>query len=180
MRISSRELILGVITGAVVLFGITFVLLSSKVDYWQQLNVNEKKILNVIKQDMKMVEQKEKWDKQFIDLKDMLPQYPRDKKVGVFWVSIMNQLAAKHGVKILKHKEGQEKQHGEVYELPIMCREWEGNLDSVVHFLFDLQSKGAMLDIRFLRIRPRGKDVLKGEFSLYCAYTRGEVEESEK
>jgi hypothetical protein len=66
--------------------------------------------------------------------------------------------------------------------LPIECREWEASLDALVRFLFELQSEGAMLDIRQLLIKPRGQGILRGRFTLYCAYARagdagaGEVE----
>jgi hypothetical protein len=59
-----------------------------------------------------------------------------------------------------------------VYELAIDCREWEATLDPLVRFLFDLQSEGAMFDVRQLMIKPKGKGVLRGRFALYCAYTR--------
>ena len=77
-------------------------------------------------------------------------------------------------MKISKRQPGEEKQQGEVYELPIECREWEGSLDAITHFLFDLQSEGAMMDIRHLLIKPKGEGVLGGRFWLHCAYTRGQ------
>ena len=76
--------------------------------------------------------------------------------------------------RILKRQVGEEEKHGDVYELPIDCRDWEATLDSLTHFLFDLQAENAMLDVRQLLIRPN-KDAskLRGRFLLNCAYTRG-------
>ena len=61
---------------------------------------------------------------------------------------------------------------GDVFELPIEVRDWEGSLEALVGFLFELQSQGAMLDIRHLVMKPNEKKVLRGRFVLYCAYTR--------
>ena len=54
------------------------------------------------------------------------------------------------------------------------CKEWEGSLEALVHFLYDLESKGVMLDMRSMYIKPNPADRthLKGSFVIYCAYMR--------
>jgi len=63
---------------------------------------------------------------------------------------------------------------GDVYEMAIDCKEWDGTLDALVHFLYGLESAGVMLDMRQMFIRPSPVDHshLKGSFVLYCAYMR--------
>jgi hypothetical protein len=50
-------------------------------------------------------------------------------------------------------------------------------LDAIVKFLYDLQSQGAMMDVRKLMMKPHGVApqggyLMKGRFSLTCAYTK--------
>jgi hypothetical protein len=171
MKLSSRESILFLVTFAVVFFCGSFFFVGPKIDEWKSVYRDCKSASAKIESYKRLVAQRHEWQEKFNVLSSHLPQYPADKNLDVHWKGVMDRLAIKHNVKILEHKAGQEKQDGEVYELPIECRRWEGDLESIAHFLFDLQSEGAMLDVRFLRIRV-GKGVLRGAFSLYCAYTR--------
>ena len=69
---------------------------------------------------------------------------------------------------------GAEKPVGDVFEIAIECKEWEGSLDALVHFLYDLESAGVMLDMRqmFMRPHPTNRGLLRGTFTLHCAYMR--------
>lgn len=176
MRFSSREAVLALVAVAVILFGGSAMLVKPKLVYWKELRAKQAEVIRHIEQDKRLVAEREKWTKQLEALSKMLPQHSPDKKVDVYWLSIMDNLATKHGVEISKRQAGEEKKQGDVYELPIECKEWEGSLDSIVHFLFDLQSEGAMLDIRQLLIKPKEKGLLRGRFLLYCAYTRAPQE----
>jgi len=172
VKFSSREAMLALVAAAVILFGGSAMLVKPKLVYWKELRAKQGDVIQHIEQDKRLVAERGKWTNQLEALSKMLPQHPADKKVDVYWLSIMDNLASKHGVKISKRQAGEEKKQGDVYELPIDCNEWEGNLDSIVHFLFDLQSEGAMLDIRQLLIKQKEKGLLRGRFSLCCAYTR--------
>jgi hypothetical protein len=172
MKLSQREIILAMITGAVVLFGMTIILARSKIDEWKDVRKMQDDLIIQLQKNKEIIASREIWQKKLNELQKSLPEYAADKKMDVQWLSTMDELASKHGVKILKRQAGEEKVVGDVYELPIECKEWEGNLNATVHFLFDLQSQGAMLDIRQLQMKPKSGDVLKGFFSLYCAYAK--------
>ena len=101
----------------------------------------------------------------------MLPHHPADQDVGTFWLATMDKIAAEHEVLITSRQVKQEKEMGEVYELPIEVR-WRADLESLTLFLFDLQTKGAMLDVRQLSISVKDKGLLTGTFRMNCAYTR--------
>jgi len=89
----------------------------------------------------------------------------------------MDSVATRNGFTIARRQTGKEAEVGDVYELPIDCKDWEGSLESLVKFLYDLNREGAMLDVRQLYVRPSNKPgYLKGTFTLYCAYMRGDVE----
>ena len=172
MKLSQREYSLIIITVTAALFGVTILLARPKVEEWKNLRLEQNKLMSEMEKFKELVGNKDTWLNKFEELSKMLPQHPADKKVDVYWLSIMDNLAATHGVSISKRNAGEEKKMGDVYELPIEAKEWEGTLDAIVHFLFDLQSKGAMLDIRQLVMRPKGGGILRGRFILLCAYTR--------
>ena len=147
-----------------------------KIARWNELREEQADMIRQIEQNRKLLAEKKQWEDRYERLRRMLPHHPADRETDVYWLSVMDNLAARHAVKITKRQVRDEKKQGDVYELPIECREWEGTLDAIVHFLFDLQAEGAMLDVRQMLVRPKGKGLLKGRFSLYCAYTRAPAE----
>jgi len=172
MKLSEREWILFLATAMAALFGGSAMLAKPKLEAWRELQQQQAEIGAQIEQDRELVEQTAKWERDFGELSEMLSEHPADKKMDIYWLAIMDNIAARHGVNISKRQVGEEKKVGDVYELPIDCNDWEGTLSALVHFLFDLQDEGAMLDIRQLYIKPKQGNVLRGRFSLYCAYTR--------
>ncbi len=172
MKISTRESLLGLITVSVLLFAGTAMIGRSKIDNLKEMRSGRIKLRNSIERSKRLVDQKEKWTKRMDVFQDKIPRFPMNKNMDVYWSNEVEKKANAHDLRILKHEVGSEHQEGPIYELPIECRDWEGSLDSLVHFLFDLQSKGAMLDIRYLRVKPKDKTIRKGRFSLYCAYMR--------
>ena len=181
MRISRRELVLLMVTIAAGLFGGSAFLARPKYDEWQQVRRDQATVRSAIELDKRLLASRDRWSSEFEELKQFLPRHSIDKKVDVYWLREMDNVATEHGVKILKRQVRDEERIGDVYELPIECREWEADLESLVHFLFDLQAEGAMLDIRSLWIKPKkGTAFLRGTFSLWCAYTRGDEPASPK
>jgi hypothetical protein len=175
MKLSQREGTLLLATATVGLFGVSAILAGPKLDQWKDLRQEQAKVRAAIAEDQRWKAEGPRWQKEFQSLRKMLPPFPADQKMDVHWLSLLDDLARKDGVHILRTKGGEEKKVGDVYELPIECDDWEGKLDSLVHFLFDLQAEGAMLDIRQLLIKPKEAktdDALRGRFTLYCAYTK--------
>lgn len=174
MKITSRELSLGLATLTVGLFGGTFLLARPRLAEWQSLAKTQARLEREMQVDRDLVAKQAEWQERFDALSEAMPQYGLTQKTDVLWLSTIDGVARKHGLEIRRIEAGEERQQGDVYELPIECTEWEGDLDALVHFLFDLQSRGAMLDVRLLLIKPKAGKVLRGRFSLSCAYTRGE------
>jgi len=172
MKLSQREMTLAIITGTIILFGFSAISSRSKIEKWRDLSKRKAEIIKQIQDNKDTIASKDKWTKKLNDLQKSLPEYPADQKMDVQWLSAMDVVASKQGMKILKRQAGEEKIVGDVYELPIDCKDWEGNLDSIVRFLFDLQNQGGMLDVRQLQIKPKAGGLFKGYFTLYCAYTK--------
>lgn len=174
MKFSRREYVLALMLVGFMLFGISAILAKPKLVEWRSL-AEEKELLEIaLEKDMRLLQRRETIAAEFEELRQFLPDFPKDKLMDVHWLTIMDETATRYGVNILKRQALEEKRMGDVYELPLECREWEGTLDSLRYFLVDLQGRGAMLDIRQLLVRQKEGEVLRGRFTLFCAYTRKE------
>lgn len=172
MKVTPRELILFLATAGVALFGGTALLARPRLEAWKGLRRTQAELRQEIAADRRLIESRAVWDGEFEKLKTFLPQFPAAQQMDVHWLTMMDEVAALHGVHISKRQVGEEKRTGDIYELPIEVRDWDGTLDALVHFLFELQQRGAMLDIRQLFMKPNETKQLRGRFVLYCAYTR--------
>ena len=172
MKISPRELVLLVATASVALFGGTAILARPHIDAWKDAVEKQLKAHSEIEKSSRLIQSRELWAKKFDELGRKIPQFPADKPMDVHWLSMMDDIAARHSLTISKRQVGEEKKVGDVYELPIEVKEWDGQLEAITHFMFDLQAAGAMLDLRQLYIKPKEDRSLRGRFTLYCAYTR--------
>jgi hypothetical protein len=175
MKVHPREAVLMLATGAAALFAATVLLARPKIEEWSSIRRQQLDIRAQIERERRLLSSADAWQKKFDEIRKMMPIQPADRPMDVYWMSIMDEVAGTHGIRIAKRQAGKEERMGDIYELPIDVREWEGSLDAAVHFLFDLQSRGAMLDVRQLTMSPKEeKDntSLRGRFTLYCAYMR--------
>ncbi len=172
MKVNPREIVLLVATASVALFGVTSLLARARVDEWRELRAEEQRVRDGIAQNQALVAEQAKWEGEFNQVKDFVPSFPRDRDMTVYWQGMLETVAARHGLKIISKQSREERRIGDTYELPIEVRECEGSLDAFVHFLFDMQTQGAMVDVRYLRIKPKDKTLRTGRLYLYCAYTR--------
>ena len=174
MKLSPREGVLLLVTASVILFGGSVFLVRPRLDAWRESRRQQAELSREIAGDKALVAEREKWDAEFDGLREKLTRHAADKKMEIYWLSMMDAVAVRHGLTISRRQAGEEQRNGEVYELPIEVNEWEGTLDALVHFLFDLQEQGGMLDVRQLFVKPKGQDSLRGRFVLLCAYTKEE------
>lgn len=172
---SRREVAFGLATGVVALFGLSSIVAKSRIEHWRDVSKAQDKCLEQIEKDKVTAGERGKWSKRFEEINTVVPPFPADKKMDVHWLSVMDNSASKNGVVISKRRVGEEKRIGDLYEMPIECQECEGSLEAIVRFLFELQEQGAMLDVRQLLLKPKSAAVLRGRFTLYCAYTRQET-----
>lgn len=118
-------------------------------------------------------------EKRYEELCEHMPIFPEGKSVDTYWLPIMDNSAKANNVNIAQRAIGNEENLGDVTELTLECRDWEGRLDSLVWFLYDLETrKDAMMDVRELAIKPNPKKagILQGSFKLNCAYMRQAAE----
>lgn len=172
MNVSSREMILAILTGAVVLFGVTILVVRPKVDQLREMRQRQEQVAGEIQVYRSLAEQRGQWEKEQSALKGLMVRFPAEQKMDVHWLSVMDRLASKNGLSILRRKANPEEPQGDVYRMTIECSQWEGTLDAIVRFLVDLQSEGVMFDVRQLRIKTGKRDLLEGGFTLSCTYVK--------
>lgn len=122
----------------------------------------------------RLIAEKAKWNQAYEDEKALMPTFEAGKATDTTWLGKMDALAAKHHISISQRQSGKEVESGEVLELPIEVRSWEGALESLVKFMHELENTDeGMFDIRSISFKPSSKKgYLKGSFTLTCAYMR--------
>ena len=122
----------------------------------------------------RLIGEKAKWNQAYEDEKALMPMFEEGKATDTTWQRKMGAIAAKHHITISQQQPGKESEAGEVLELPIEVRNWEGALESLVKFMHELENTDeGMFDIRSISFKPSSKKgYLKGSFTLTCAYMR--------
>ena len=174
MKITPREMTLGVVTLACILVGLSWYIISGKMD---QHKANKTKIGN-LKQDIRLAEARIKMQENWIDelndlQKDLRVFDTKQKSVSPELMKTVNTIAKKHNLDITRSQPRTEKPTDNLYELGINCT-WNGPLDALVDFLAELQQQGVRYDVRTLNVKPMGKNTgkLTGNMIIHCAYTR--------
>jgi Tfp pilus assembly protein PilO len=175
MKLTEREAILGVITLAALLLGGAAILAKPRIEQWKSLRTKQADVRAAVDADVRILDERPKWQARYEAVSRKLERLASDKRPDAYWLAIMDRTASANSLNISKRQALEERNMGDVYELPLDCQ-WEGSLPSLVHFLFDLQSQGVMFDVRQLLVKPTAKDMLRGRFVLYCAYTRERAE----
>jgi hypothetical protein len=174
MTVSPREKALALITLTALLYGALGLTVRGRLEMLRALRQEHRARQTLLAERRALVAQGDEWARQYAELQDLMPVFEAGRRVDTYWLAIMDRLAAKNNFSILRRQVGSEQPAGDVHELPIDCKEWEGSLESLVGFLYDLQAEGAMLDVRQMYIRPAPNNpaLLRGSFTLFCAYLR--------
>ena len=175
MSLSRHERSLLVVTILVALFGVLGLQLRPRLDKWRERLIALRTLRAEREQGVALIAMGPQWRQHYENVKDQMPVFEPGKQVDTHWMSIMDRLADRYGVSITRRQTGNEKLVGDVYEFSTDCQ-WEAPLDTFAEFLCAMQEAGAMLDVRDLTIRTHGnrKGFLRGNFTLHCAYMRGE------
>ena len=173
MKLSSREVGLGITTGALLLFGLTFLVGAPKIKVWQERIETRKAQAQRIEVAKRLVGDRARWDERLANLHTRLTRYPVAMDVTADYLKILERVAKDNNITLVKRKPKKEKPQGDCYEMPIDCT-WEGDLNSLVHFLYALDQENVTMDMENLSVKlvAGGKERLKGNFTLMCIYTR--------
>ena len=173
MKLSSREAGLGITTGVLLLFGLTFMVGAPKIKVWQERIETQKAQVQRIEVLKRLVGERALWDKRMADLRTRLSRYPAAMDVTADYLKILERVAKDNNITLIQRKPQKEKRQGDCYEMPIDCT-WEGDLNGLVRFLYALDQENVTMDMEDLSVSlvAGGKGRLKGNFTLMCIYTR--------
>ncbi len=173
MKLNKRESRLAIIALIAVLIGLTYWIGEPRYEAWKQMNEEVDFLLHRQAAAQRLLDQTDDLNERLARLREQLPQHPRDADVTSQLLRNLQQFADEHGLLLLRREPEPERQIGDLYELAITAT-WEGELSSLVHFLYALQAQGAIVDVRQLTITPvQGTpNRLRGTLTVDYAYSR--------
>ena len=163
------------VLGVIVLYAIAVcVWLFVSADAWKKAARNYAKAKETYLKEERLIGEKRKWTEAYETEKASMPTFQVGKATDTTWLSKMDELALKHHIQIGQRQGGKELEEGDVLELPIDVKSWEGSLEALVKFMHELENTSeGMFDIRELSFKPSSKKgYLRGSFKLTCAYMR--------
>lgn len=178
MKISEREMTLGVVTLAALLLGGTWYVIGNRMDVWKARKSEIETLRKRMSLHSNAIKMQGQWLGDLNELQKELRFFEADQKsVSPELMKTIKDLSDKHRLDITRSRpESNEKQIGDLFELGINCT-WEGSLKALIDFLGDLQQQSVRYDVRTLNITPVGNKtgLLKGNMVINCAYTRQET-----
>ena len=102
-----------------------------------------------------LISQTDRWNMEYLSEKEKMPMFPEGEDVDTHWMNLMDNLATTNYIAISRRQYGKEVSKGDVFELPVEVSGWEGSLEGLVKFLWDVQSNGqSMMDVSAITMRP--------------------------
>ena len=143
---------------------------------WAQARKTYEKACKKYRDELNLIAGKSRYAEDYEEEKTRMPVFESGRNTDTTWLAKMDEIAAKNFIQISNRQAGAEVVAGEVLELPIEVKGWEGALESLVHFIYELENSDAgMFDVRAISFKPSNKKgYLKGSFTLTCAYMRGD------
>lgn len=139
---------------------------------WSKAAKQYDKACDKYRRECALIAEKVQWEDRYAEERSRMPLFERDKQTDTTWLAKMDELAAKHHISISQRQAGKADEAGEVIELPIDVKGWEGSLEALVRFIHELENTDdGMFDVRSINFKPSAKKgYLKGAFTLTCAY----------
>lgn len=175
MNSTLKEKALMAVLGVIMLYGVaaaSWFLYAQNA--WKKSFRDYKKAKNTYLEECRLISQRGKWSSIYEEEKSNIPMFEVGKATDTTWLGIMDKLALENRILITHRQPGKEVDAGEVLELPIEVKNWEGSLEALVKFMYELGSTDqGMFDLKNLNFKPSSKKgYLRGSFTLTCAYMR--------
>ena len=171
MKISAREMVLLWATGVVALGGLTYLMVEPQLKEWKVVDDKRAEASHQVDIQKRLIDQAPKWNAKLAEQKKKLPTHPQGKDVTTDLQILIERLARANNLNLISREAEKEALRGNMYEVAVNCK-WEGKLEALTRFLFDLQKEDVILDVSQLTISPNEKKVLRGGFTVYCSYSR--------
>lgn len=172
-----REQAAMAVVGVIVLYAIAVGLWFTNAESaWKKARKTYEREAQRYEKEEKLIAQKRKWNELYESEKSAMPMFEVGKATDTTWLRKVEEVAKTNLVVITQIDSGDEVEAGEVLELPISVKSFEGSLEALVRFMYALESSAdGMFDVSDMSIKPSNKKgYLKGSISLTCAYMREE------
>ena len=163
------------VMGVIVLYAIAVATwFMSAESAWKKAAKNYAKARETYQKEVRLIGEKSKWIEAYEDEKAQMPTFEVGKATDTTWQRKLDEIAEKNHIQITSKQIGKETEAGDVLELPIDVKTWEGSLEALVRFMHELENTNdGMFDITQLNFKPSSKKgYLRGNFTLNCAYMR--------
>jgi len=170
-----RDKAMMAIAGVVVMYAIAVISwFASAESAWKKSFKNYEKAKDTYQKEVKLIGEKRKWTEAYEEEKAAMPTFEAGKATDTTWRRKLDEIAAKHNFLIASAQAGHEAEAGDVLELPIEVRSWEGSLEALVKLMHELENtQEGMFDITQLSFKPSSKKgYLRGSMTVNCAYMR--------
>ena len=170
-----REKAMMAVAGVIVLYAIAVATwFMSAEGAWKKSAKNYAKARETYQKEVRLIGEKSKWAEAYEDEKAQMPTFEVGKATDTTWQRKLDEIAEKNRIQITSKQIGKETEAGDVLELPIDVKTWEGSLEALVRFMHELENSNVgMFDITQLNFKPSSKKgYLRGSFTLNCAYMR--------
>ena len=160
--------------GVIALYAFAVILwFASAESSWKKAAKAYDKAKKTYQSEVKLIGEKQKWTEAYESEKATMPTFEAGKATDTTWRRKLDEIAAKHMI-VISAQTGKEVEAGDVLELPIEVKTWEGCLEALVKFMHELENTNdGMFDITQLNFKPSSKKgYLRGSFTLNCAYMR--------
>lgn len=173
MKLSPRESGLALGAGLAILVALTVWVGAPRVDVWRERRTTLADQTRRIEVGERLIASRGDWDRRLAAVRERLSSYPADMDVTADYLKILERVAKETTLTLGQRKPQKEQPQGECFEMPVDCT-WEGDLNSLVRFLFALEQEPVTMSIEELSVSlvAGGAGRLKGNFTLMCIYAR--------
>jgi hypothetical protein len=171
MIFSKRDFNLVMITLAVLLGGLTYLLIMPMANQWKLSSAAREQLERDRALADRILASRPEWEERLGALQATLPTYGLTEAVGAELLRQVRRLADENRVITTRITPDTENNIGNLYEQAIEVT-WEAELEPLVRFLYAVQIAGATLDIRTMTMTPSQEQSLKGNLKIFFAYQR--------
>lgn len=176
MKLSVREGALALATVAVGLGAVTWQIVDRRLGDWRRLELERTGLQGRRQIAERLAARRPEAEGRLRAMLKQVPAYPAERDVTAELLRVVEGIASRTGLTLVRREAEKEKSAGELLEVSINCT-WQGSLEALVTFLYDVHTQGLLLDVRQLNAAPaRSGGGLSGTFSIACAYTRQPAE----
>lgn len=159
--------------------GYWFMTLDRKVGWcpktWGDAMRSYQKACDKYAHELERIGEKQKWEDAYEQERAAMPIFAEGLETDTTWQRKLDAFAAKHHISISETRPGNEATADEVHEVVLDVKRWEGALESLVQFLYELETTNeGMFDVPSLTIQPISNKpgFLKGSMTVTCAFMR--------